>query len=216
MGLQRISQRICSGGKKTYASYLLSVATVIEVWRLCNWSGISDTNKLYMGSWRFPGIFENDFKDEWFANFQFAGNFPAHNANPCPLISTEILSGFPQLILKNKGRPECCNHNADCQAYYGLLGGLRFFAGSVPPMAQPINEYRWRRRVTFVVGRVIIVIGAMIVWGVAHMVDQGTPIRVGLTLIGITLLFVGLGIWILHSVSRQINPRQTDKIVISN
>jgi hypothetical protein len=48
------------------------------------------------------------------------------------------------------------------------------------------------------------------------MVDQGTPIRVGLTLIGITLLFVGLGIWILHSVSRQINPRQTDKIVISN
>ena len=83
-------------------------------------------------------------------------------------------------------------------------------------MAQPINEYRWRRRVTFVVGRVIIVIGAMIVWGVAHMVDQGTPIRVGLTLIGITLLFVGLGIWILHSVSRQINPRQTDKIVISN
>jgi IS1 family transposase len=139
-----------------------------------------------------------------------------YDVYPRSLLLPSCVSSNFELPLKNEGRPEGGDSNSDSQHSHYPVSYLRFFVWSIPPVEQPmvssVHELTWGWWVWFIGGIVIVEIGALLVWGCAHMIDEGMPVRVGLLLIGFSLAFLTLGAAMLHHAFLEANALSRESV----
>ncbi len=101
---------------------------------------------------------------------------------------------FLQLLLKNRSRPKGSYGNPNGQRNQHPVSGFRLLAWSILPATEPIpnedKEVGWPWWCDFIGGFCIVEIGGLSIWRVAHWMDDGLPIRIGVMFIILGLVFV--------------------------
>ena len=138
------------------------------------------------------------------------------DGQPRTLLYLRDTAGFCQLCLKNKSRPNGSYSNSNSEDNQNPVRSFRFFAGSIPPMKQPVmdgqDELGWSWWIALLGGVVAVEIGSLAIWGIAHMIDDGMPIKISLLFIALGLVFVGLGVAMLRHAFLRVNPSSFNNV----
>lgn len=128
--------------------------------------------------------------------------------HPRALVQYGSLVHLYQLTLKNPRGPESQEGYSESQSDHRNVGPFRFLSWGVPVVAQPINSQEQHfRSVWWVIGIpgvMLWLIGGLVVWRGAHLMDE--ILYVGLPVVVLGLVLMSGGLYIVHRAFTRLNP----------
>ena len=136
------------------------------------------------------------------------------NIKPGTLRNYRQATRLFKLPLKNTSRPNSCYSDCNGQDGYRPVSGFRLFAWSIPPMEQPMvnsdKKLGWGWWALLIGGIAAVECGALFIFGLARMIDDGLPVRIGLFLIGASLVLLIFGASMLRHAFLRVNSPNRD------